>query len=260
MPFPSFLAVLLAAAVVLTGCGIPSRIFETSGEEGKAVVGKSGGIYKVGNPYTVGGRWYTPKVQPDYRAEGIASWYGPQFHGKRTANGEIFDQYALTAAHKTLPLPSKVRVTNLENGRQLVVRVNDRGPFVGDRVIDLSRRSAQLLGIEKTGVAPVRLELLDSGPHLLDEPLSKEPGQVNVVAPVKMGRVYVQVGAFSHRDNARKLVKEVDRFGDPHIQVNVEQGLHRVRFGPFGSALQADELVLELERAGYLSHVVVQSR
>src|SRR5258706_506185 len=96
------------------------------------------GYYKVGQPYMINGQTYVPAVDPKYRAEGIASWYGPDFHGKETANGEIYDMHGISAAHKTMPIPSYARVTNLENGRSIVVRVNDRGPFVGDRVIDLS--------------------------------------------------------------------------------------------------------------------------
>ncbi|MCC7260367.1 MAG: septal ring lytic transglycosylase RlpA family protein [Alphaproteobacteria bacterium] len=116
---------------------------------------------KVGNPYKVDGQWYTPSYDPDYDENGLASWYGPGFHGKYTANGEVYDQEDITAAHKTLPLPSLVRVTNRENGRSLIVRVNDRGPFVDDRIIDLSHRSAELLGIVGTGTAKVNVEYLD---------------------------------------------------------------------------------------------------
>ena len=103
------------------------------------------GAYKIGNPYKINGLWYYPKVDYDYTETGIASWYGPNFHGKTTANGENFDQNLISAAHRTLPLPSLVRVTNLENGRSIRVRVNDRGPFAHGRIIDMSRRGAQLL-------------------------------------------------------------------------------------------------------------------
>ena len=122
--------------------------------------GEVRGRYKVGNPYEINGVWYVPQEDFHYEAVGIASWYGPGFHGRRTANGEIFDQDALTAAHTTLQMPTIVRVTNLENGRSVVVRVNDRGPFVGNRVIDLSRRSAELLGFRRAGTARVRVQVL----------------------------------------------------------------------------------------------------
>ena len=116
--------------------------------------------YKVGKPYEINGVWYYPKVDYDYNETGIASWYGPQFHGKPTANGERFDMNLVSAAHKTLPLPSFVRVTNLENGRALDIRINDRGPFVHGRIIDLSRRAAEILGFKKQGVARVRVTIL----------------------------------------------------------------------------------------------------
>src|SRR5262245_60638976 len=116
--------------------------------------------YKIGKPYQVDGVWYYPKADYRYNESGIASWYGPGFHGKRTANGEIYDENGLTAAHKTLPLPSMVRVTNLENGRSIEVRVNDRGPFVNGRIIDLTRRDAQLLGFIDQGTAKVRVQIM----------------------------------------------------------------------------------------------------
>jgi rare lipoprotein A len=126
-------------------------------EEGQPIP-KGGGIYRVGNTYTVAGRTYTPEVDPDYRAEGIASWYGRDFHGRRTANGEIFDMDSLTAAHPTLPIPSYVRVTNLSNRRSVIVRINDRGPFKDNRLIDLSQKSADVLGFRGNGLARVRVE------------------------------------------------------------------------------------------------------
>lgn len=118
------------------------------------------GHYKVGKPYQIKGVWYYPAVNYSYAETGIASWYGPKFHKKRTANGQIFDMNAITAAHRTLPLPSMVRVTNLQNGRSLKVLVNDRGPFARGRIIDLSRKSAQLLGFERAGTARVRVEII----------------------------------------------------------------------------------------------------
>ena len=103
------------------------------------------GVYKVGQPYQIDGTWYTPEIDEEYEESGVASWYGPGFHKKLTANGDKFDQHALTAAHRTLPMPSMVRVTNEDNGRSLVVMVNDRGPFSKGRIIDLSERAADIL-------------------------------------------------------------------------------------------------------------------
>ena len=117
-------------------------------------------IYKIGNKYKVNGNFYYPKKDMFYNKTGIASWYGPKFHGKLTANGEIYDQNALTAAHKTLPMPSAVKVTNLENKKSLILRINDRGPFVNDRIIDLSSKAADLLDLKKNGTGLVRVTIL----------------------------------------------------------------------------------------------------
>jgi rare lipoprotein A len=119
-----------------------------------------GGVYKVGTPYQIDGVWYYPAEDFNYDETGIASWYGEAFHGKFTANGETFDLNSVTAAHRTLPMPSIVEVTNLENGRSILVRVNDRGPYARSRIIDLSRRSAQLLGFEQQGTAKVHVRIL----------------------------------------------------------------------------------------------------
>lgn len=127
-------------------------------------VRKGGGRYMVGDPYRVAGAWYTPSEDPDYQATGTASWYGPNFHGRLTANGEIFDMNGISGAHPTLPLPSYVRVANLENGRSIVVRVNDRGPYTHGRVIDVSERAAQLLGFRQAGTARVHVEYVGPAP------------------------------------------------------------------------------------------------
>lgn len=129
-----------------------------------ALVPKGGGVYRVGSPYIVAGRVYVPQDNPHYRADGLASWYGSDFHGRSTANGEIFDAEAITAAHPTLPLPSYVRVTNLSNGRSVIVRVNDRGPYAGNRIIDVSKRAAYLLGFTVSGTAWVRVEYVGAAP------------------------------------------------------------------------------------------------
>ena len=129
-----------------------------------APIPKGGGIYKVGDPYQVGGLWYDPREQPDYDRVGIASWYGTDFHARRTANGEIYDMNALTAAHPTLPMPSYAYVTNLANNRTILVRINDRGPYVADRVIDLSQRSARELGLERGGTGRVRVKYAGRAP------------------------------------------------------------------------------------------------
>jgi rare lipoprotein A len=144
------LAILLVA-VVMAGCTTVSG--PPAGQTGR-------GTYKVGNPYQIDGVWYYPSEDWSYDETGIASWYGEQFHGRYTANGEVFDLNSVTAAHRTLPLPTIAQVTNLENGRTIQIRINDRGPYARGRIIDLSRRSAQLLGFEGKGTAKVRVKIL----------------------------------------------------------------------------------------------------
>jgi rare lipoprotein A len=158
----------LVAVVALAGCAEVQFISQAAKEfDGRTARGPAdpdaagnGKYYKVGNAYQIRDIWYYPKEDADYVEEGIASWYGPNFDGKPTANGAVFDQWKVSAAHRTLPMPSIVRVTNLENGRSLKVKVNDRGPFAHNRIIDMSRRGAQLLGFETQGTALVRVELL----------------------------------------------------------------------------------------------------
>ncbi|MEQ8824159.1 MAG: septal ring lytic transglycosylase RlpA family protein [Filomicrobium sp.] len=125
--------------------------------KGSGTVPRRRGVYKLGRPYKVAGQTYVPRHDPNYNETGIASWYGSDFHGRLTANGEVYDMHRMTAAHPTLPLPSYVRVTNLENGRSAVLRVNDRGPFVHNRMIDLSRAAAKTLGFLQQGTAKVRV-------------------------------------------------------------------------------------------------------
>src|SRR5471030_2800544 len=141
------------------GVSTSSRVVEPG-----APVPKGGGVYRVGKPYTIAGREYVPQEDVNYSAVGMASWYGDDFHGRYTANGEIFDMNSISAAHPTLPLPSYARVTNLANHRSIVVRVNDRGPYVGNRVIDLSVKTATILGFYGEGVAKVKVDYVGRAP------------------------------------------------------------------------------------------------
>jgi len=125
---------------------------------------KGGGHYKIGKPHFANGRWYRPAADPSYNRTGIGTWSGTRSHGRQTANGEIYDMDALTTAHPTLPMPSRLEITNLENGRQLILRLNDRGPFVDGRLVDVSRQAARLLGFERKGTARVRVRYLGPAP------------------------------------------------------------------------------------------------
>lgn len=164
------ISVILLSAATLSGCADGVPVFSSKSRTGwTRPKANSAGFYKVGTPYQIKGTWYYPREDYSYREEGVASWYGDEFHNKVTANGEMFDMNTLTAAHRTLPLPCMVRVTNLENGRSLVVRVNDRGPFANNRIIDMSRRGAQLLGFLNKGTTKVRVEVLPEESRKLKE-------------------------------------------------------------------------------------------
>jgi rare lipoprotein A len=161
------LACVLVAGASLAACAGPRYAIRGGGDApptGQSSIGLGG--TKIGKPYQVGGIWYVPREQPKYDQVGTASWYGDAFNMKATANGETFDMNAVSAAHTTLPLPSIVEVTNLDNGRKLKVRINDRGPFVGDRIIDLSHEAARRLGYDRQGLAHVRVRYVGPGPLL----------------------------------------------------------------------------------------------
>lgn len=245
--------------------------------------------YKVGEPYQIDGVWYTPKEDATYDATGIASWYGVPFDGRLTANGETYDMNSLTAAHKTLPMPTTVRVTNLENGRSLVLRVNDRGPFVNGRIIDVSRRAGQLLGFSRQGTAKVRVTAVQSaakrfvsnkpittdeeryavaaapqaavaserlpppeGDHTAPAPPSSRPASVTLT-PVTDSRMYVQAGAFSRQDNADRLSAGLSSLGPTQVMTATVKGrrFFRVRIGPLATLEEADATLAKLIDGGY---------
>jgi rare lipoprotein A len=381
------IAAVALLGLLLAGCASQSlQVASQAGYWG----GRGAGYYRVGNPYKINGIWYFPAVDYDYDRTGVASWYGEQFAGRLTANGEIFDLNELTAAHTTLPMPSIIQVTNLENGRSLQLRVNDRGPFVDGRLIDVSRRAAQLLGFEGHGTTLVRVKVLkdesiaaaeeatrnsglgvvaDAGataamtiqappaaayaappsviarapaafaapalPPKPPAPLPAQPAAPPVIAtaspepvvaetgplrspgrerplqtaspalapatarpahspfsrfalispaeaaempvprrpmlaarprpapekansPVKVAtapaaRIYVQAGAFSMPDNARRVQQHLARWGAAQVTTVSVRGveMYRVRFGPFQSAAQARGLVVRLVEGGY---------
>ncbi|MCR6632149.1 MAG: septal ring lytic transglycosylase RlpA family protein [Magnetospirillum sp.] len=205
------MAALLLSTALLSGCA-EANLFghvakkATSGDEPPAAGATAAPTYKVGKPYQVGGVWYYPREDFDYDETGIASWYGPDFHAKVTANGEVFDQNAVTAAHKTLPMPSVVRVTNMENGRSLVICVNDRGPFVNGRIIDLSRRAAQLLGFEGSGTAKVRVQVLSDESRVLAGKLKREGNEPQVAAAPRESVTAETLPAPGGRDQAKPVL------------------------------------------------------
>jgi rare lipoprotein A len=169
------------AALTLGACSETTMVVHSAKQMGRLGGGDDRGTYKVGRPYQIEGKWYYPKEDYFYSEVGEASWYGPQFHGKRTANGEVFDMNKITAAHPTLPMPSFVQVTNLENGRRLKVKINDRGPFANDRIIDLSRGAARALGFEQKGRTKVRVEILPEESRLAK--IEAQGGAVVAEAP-----------------------------------------------------------------------------
>lgn len=217
------------------------------------------------SPYTVNGRTYLVlEDEEGYSETGMASWYGRKFHGHLTSNGEVYDMFQLSAAHTTLPIPSYIRVTNLDNGRSVIARVNDRGPFHPGRVVDMSYAGAVLLGYARTGTARVRVEAITAGSDLLSssapvvepsapppaEPLAFAVSSVETVATERQlieenrGTEYLQVGAFSTAESANKLVTQLQGITRMEVVVHRETSpngnvLHKVRIGPLADETQA---------------------
>ena len=249
-------------------------------------------IYKVGNPYKINGKWYYPAVDYQYDEVGIASWYGPGFHGKSTANGEVFDQNKITAAHRTLPMPSIVKVTNLENGLVLdKVRINDRGPFARNRIIDLSKKAAEELGFIKNGVAKVRVEILEdesrkyvstdqknnyvaeaaevteiskknllSSSELKEKVVEKKTEESLENSILTNKELLIQVGAFTDHRNAKTLSEKLSEFKAYINRVFINNKyLYRVRIGPINNLDLANDMKRKLFELGYTSsHLVMK--
>jgi rare lipoprotein A len=249
-------------------------------------------VFKIGTPYEVRGVWYTPEPDYSYDRTGMASWYGREFDGRYTANGEVYDVNDLTAAHTTLPLPCIVEVTNLSNGRSLRLRVNDRGPFADGRIIDVSRRAAQLLGFERVGTAEVRVRVLrnesiaaeeqvirESGqnPEILAEALAYRPSQPRTMVaraepapmmsypqtltPRPQGRLYVEAGTFYEKQYARRVGSAVSPLGSVAIVTISDRGtpFYRVQLGPFASDREAEEMRARLRDGGYREARVIDN-
>lgn len=278
--------------LALTGCASNKVDLSDSPYSQAAAIKGQGGSYKVGSPYQIDGKWYYPKEDYSYSEVGIASWYGSDFHNKKTANGENYDMNTLTAAHRTLPLPSIVRVTNLENGRSLVLRVNDRGPYAKNRIIDVSKRAAQLLGFQTQGTAKVRVDLLEDESKELKAALLNEPMPTryetpkttpvytqNINVPKKQIEVFkvsepqiaynpqtngkqyfVQAGAFSKSESANSLSKKLTQFGNVKIaeaDVNGKR-FYRVRLGPYSFEEEAKVALAKVKNYGIQNASVVR--
>jgi rare lipoprotein A len=218
-------------------------------------------------PYQIRGRWYRPAEQPGYDETGLASWYGEQFNGRPTATGERFDMHALTAAHKTLPLPGLVEVTNLANGRRIVVRVNDRGPFVDNRIIDLSRGSAEALGLLQAGVGEVRVRYLGRAPrtgggttlqYAGAGPPSPSPAPVaRPPSPSVHGAYWIQAGAFTDRRAAGRVA---DQLGDRATVDGARgDGLFRVLVGPWPDPNAAERSRQAVIARGYADALLISA-
>lgn len=261
---------LLVALVALAACA-PSRHQTRSAESMPVVVDPPRSAR--GNPpfYEVfGRRYHVMRSSAGYREKGIASWYGPDFHGQPTSGGEIYDMHGLTAAHKTLPIPTWVEVRNLENNKRVIVRVNDRGPFVGDRIIDLSYRAALDLDMVRAGTARVEVRAIGTppgrGPELREASTAPSSGARGIaliseaVADVPgpddraFHQIYVQVGAFAERANAVRLAARLRQSGfENSFIVSGQDGLddlHRVRIGPLDDAAHFDLVNEELRALG----------
>ncbi len=210
-------------------------------------------------PYVVFGKRYVPlKSSQGFRQKGTASWYGKKFHGKRTSSGEAYDMYKMTAAHTVLPLPSYVRVTNLKNGRRVVVRVNDRGPFKHDRVMDLSYAAAMKLDVVKSGTADVEIIAVD------ENSFNRTDQAIETRQAASDSLLFIQLGAFSNQDAAYSLQRHLRGAGyrtakvSRFIQSQIE--LYRVRIGPLLRPGDADFILADLQRTGYPNaHYIVET-
>lgn len=277
--------------MLLVGCASEPRQFEYKNlpQEVEAIK-EDGGVYKIGNKYTVLGQTYTPREDYGYSETGMASWYGDDFHNKRTANGETYNMNAITAAHRTLPLPSIVRVTNLENGRSIIARVNDRGPYVKNRIIDVSQKGAEMLGYKNKGIAKVKVEVLAEESKAIKEAMlsktntsqiytnamsydgsveveenikpvvSKEHQYVPPVDVQEHGVFFVQVGAFYDYSRAQEMAESMKRFGNVTIYEAYlsQDGVYRVRLGSYRTRNEALQILDRVIDYGHSDVTIVE--
>lgn len=294
-----FKAAILGLGLALAACSSSQKSPQTAARTGDPkpspkVSNDAPSAYKVGKPYKIGRSTYKPKERFAFREVGQASWYGPGFHGRQTANGERFDQRAMTAAHPTLQMPSIVKVTNLGNGRTVVLRVNDRGPYHGGRVLDVSEAAAEELGFKRLGTAKVRIDLLEApsreaarlaksgasvakleNVRLLAATAPSEPAPepekeirlasvgaaVGTAEPVsRADQAFIQAGAFSQIANARKLQASVADLGQVEVLPMYANGkrLYRVRLGPYPDLATAERALEDVAARGLAdAHLVL---
>jgi len=252
---------MLVAAVVLASCAVvPPPRTSTAPHQSSRVGDASKSTVRVGAPYRVGNATYTPRDDRDYEQVGEASWYGEEMRGRRTANGEQFDPDGISAAHRTLPLPSYVEVTALDNGRTVLVRVNDRGPFHSNRIIDLSLGAARQLGFSGGGARRVGVRRVDPSERdrlvFRDRRGGRETGPIAALAPAEVpgakGPFFLQIASFQSKDRARDLADRLD------AQVTLARGIWRVRLGPYETADKASAALVPLAARGYPDAIITR--
>jgi rare lipoprotein A len=267
--FKPWLAVLLGFGItlLLSSCGSSPKVEEgapgsspdeadgpssvhLTADQVREAVPRNEPLASYGNhsPYEVFGKKYTVmKTSKGYYERGVASWYGSKFHGRRTSSGEPYDMHLASAAHKTLPLPTYAEVTNLDNGRKIIVKINDRGPFKRGRIIDMSYGAAIKLDMIRTGTANVEVRAIDTS----NMPLSTATDLRVASADSNEGPVYLQVGAFGSKSSARELVDRLEDEDLEPVNINKGSGVYRVWLGPYTSALEVDRVIQRAIELGF---------
>lgn len=240
------LFLIIFVSFLLEGC-LPKRDAPQRHAPQK-VIPKKEPLSKYGNPisYKVDGKEYFILHDTDnYYEEGIASWYGPNFHGERTSSGEVYDMYEISAAHKTLPIPTYAEVTNLKNNRSIIVRINDRGPFVKDRLIDLSYAAAKELDVIKNGTAPVSVKAIS-----FNENNDKKNQAI---------KIFLQLGVFSNKDNIKRMSKLLNdnNYGNFNIQETDDKSSCRVILGPYNNRNEAERVIQDLKQIGIMETKII---
>ncbi len=260
-------SLLLMTVVLLNGCSIDPAVDGAPEQVAVNIAAIPDAVprhetrTRAGNPgsYEVlGKRYVTLKDSKGFRQRGVASWYGTKFHGRKTANGETYNMYAMTAAHKTLPIPSYVRVTNLNNQRSVIVRINDRGPFHGNRIIDLSYAAASKLGITRSGTGYVEIEALEPG-QTAEKNIKRTVAQKNASS----SSFYLQLGAFKEKFNAQQLQRKVAQVaaGQTSLKIvrNQNGQVYKVLLGPLQSESRAQKISEKLLALGIKDMTLVMA-